>query len=136
MPRALETGEIPGVIAEFGQATENALKAGFDGVELHCASGYLPMQFLSTGTNTRTDRYGGSVENRIRAVVEMLESMVKAAGAGRVGIRICPGVLFNDISDTPHPNPQEFFDVQVAEQRLLLSLTAESISGAGWDDSV
>jgi len=99
MPRALETDEIAGVVAEFGQATENALKAGFDGVELHCASGYLPMQFLSTGTNKRTDRYGGSAENRIRAVVEMLEAMVKAAGAGRVGIRICPGVLFNDISD-------------------------------------
>jgi N-ethylmaleimide reductase len=106
MPRALETDEIPGVIAEFGQATENALKAGFDGVELHCASGYLPMQFLSTGTNKRTDRYGGSAENRIRAVVEMLESMVKAAGAGRVGIRICPGVLFNDISDE---NPTETY---------------------------
>ena len=99
MPRALETDEIPGVIGEFGQATENALAAGFDGVELHCASGYLPMQFLSTGTNQRTDRYGGSAENRVRAVVEMLEAMAKAAGPGRVGLRICPGVPFNDISD-------------------------------------
>jgi N-ethylmaleimide reductase len=99
MPRALETDEVPGVIAEFGQATRNALEAGFDGVELHAASGYLPMQFLSTGTNKRTDRYGGSVENRIRAVVEMLEAMADAAGPGRVGLRICPGVLFNDIQD-------------------------------------
>jgi len=98
-PRALETDEVPGVIAEFGQATANALEAGFDGVELHAASGYLPMQFLSTGTNKRTDRYGGSAENRIRAVVEMLEAMAKVAGPGRVGIRICPGVLFNDIHD-------------------------------------
>ena len=98
-PRALDIAEIPGVIAEFGQATANALEAGFDGVELHAASGYLPMQFLSTGTNARTDRYGGSVENRIRAVVEMLEAMVAVAGAGRVGIRICPGVPFNDIHD-------------------------------------
>jgi N-ethylmaleimide reductase len=99
MPRALDITEIPALIAEFGQATTNALQAGFDGVELHAASGYLPMQFLSTGTNKRTDAYGGSAENRARAVVEMLESMVKAAGAGRVGIRICPGVPFNDIQD-------------------------------------
>jgi N-ethylmaleimide reductase len=106
MPRALESDEIPGVIAEFGQATENALKAGFDGVELHAASGYLPMQFLSTGTNKRTDRYGGSAENRVRAVVEMLEAMVAVAGAGRVGIRICPGVPFNDIQDD---NPAETY---------------------------
>ncbi len=106
MPRALETDEIPGVLAEFGTATKNALKAGFDGVELHAASGYLPMQFLSTGTNKRTDRYGGPVENRIGAVVEMLEAMAKAAGPGRVGIRICPGVVFNDIQDD---NPEETY---------------------------
>jgi N-ethylmaleimide reductase len=99
LPRALETDEIPGVIAEFGTATKNALEAGFDGVELHAASGYLPMQFLSTGANTRSDRYGGSPANRVRAVVEMLEAMAAVAGPGRVGIRICPGVAFNDIQD-------------------------------------
>ena len=80
-PRALETSEIPGVIEDFAQATRNALAAGFDGVELHAASGYLPMQFLSTGTNKRTDAYGGSVQNRIRFVVETLEAMIAAAGA-------------------------------------------------------
>jgi len=106
IPRALATDAIPGVIAEFGQATTNALAAGFDGVELHCASGYLPMQFLSTGTNQRTDRYGGNVANRIRTVVEMLEAMSAAAGPGRVGVRICPGVPFNDISDE---NPEETY---------------------------
>ena len=106
MPRALETDEIAGVVAEFGQATTHALEAGFDGVELHCASGYLPMQFLSSGANHRTDRYGGSAENRIRAVVEMLESMAAVAGPGKVGLRICPGVLFNDISDD---NPTETY---------------------------
>jgi N-ethylmaleimide reductase len=98
-PRALETTEIPGVVAEFGQAAANAIEAGFDGVELHCASGYLPMQFLSTGTNRRTDAYGGPVQNRIRFTVEILEAMSAAAGAGRVGIRICPGNPFNDIHD-------------------------------------
>ena len=98
-PRALELVEMPALIDEFRQATENALIAGFDGVELHGASGYLPMQFLSTGTNKRADRYGGPVENRIRAVVEVLAAMCGVAGAGRVGLRICPGVVFNDIQD-------------------------------------
>jgi len=99
-PRALETGEIPGVIEGFAQATRNALEAGFDGVELHAASGYLPMQFLSTGTNTRTDGYGGSAQHRIRFVVETLEAMIAAAGgAAKVGMKISPAIPFNDIQD-------------------------------------
>ena len=100
LPRALETAEIPGVIAEFASATTNALAAGFDGVELHAASGYLPNQFLSEGANQRTDAYGGSLENRIRFVVETLQAMVAAAGsAGKVGIKVSPGMKFNDIAD-------------------------------------
>jgi len=99
LPRALELDEIPSVIDEYRRAAVNAREAGFDGVELHAASGYLPMQFLSTNTNLRQDRYGGSVENRVRFVHEVLEAMAKAAGAGRVGIRICPGTHFNDVDD-------------------------------------
>ena len=99
-PRALATSEIPGVIEGFAQATRNALEAGFDGVELHAASGYLPMQFLSTGTNTRSDGYGGSVQNRVRFVVETLEAMIGAAGEpGKVGMKISPAIPFNDIHD-------------------------------------
>lgn len=99
-PRALATHEIPAVIEEFAQATRNALAAGFDGVELHAASGYLPMQFLSSGTNQRTDAYGGSVNNRIRFVVEALEAMIKAAGSSaKVGIKISPAMPFNDCTD-------------------------------------
>lgn len=99
-PRALDTSEIPGVIAQYAQATTNALAAGFDGVELHSASGYLPMQFLSTGSNRRTDGYGGGVHNRIRFVIETLEAMAAAAGgASRVGIKISPAMPFNDIHD-------------------------------------
>ena len=99
-PRAIETAEIPGVIEGFAQATRNALAAGCDGVELHSASGYLPMQFLSTGTNQRTDGYGGSVQNRVRFVVETLEAMIAAAGgAAKVGIKISPAMPFNDIHD-------------------------------------
>lgn len=102
-PRALEESEIAGVVAEYARAARNAIRAGMDGVELHCASGYLPMQFLSTNSNHRTDRYGGSVENRIRFVVEVIEAMVEAVGAGRVGFRICPGVKFNGMDDAdPH----------------------------------
>jgi len=99
-PRALELKEIPGVIEDYGKATKNALAAGFDGVELHSASGYLPMQFLSTNTNQRSDAYGGSATNRIRFVVEALEAMTKAAGsASKVGIKISPAMPFNDIHD-------------------------------------
>ena len=88
------------MIEEYAQATRNALAAGFDGVELHSASGYLPMQFLSTGTNKRTDAYGGSVTNRIRFVVEALEAMIAAAGSSqRVGIKISPAMPFNDCTD-------------------------------------
>lgn len=99
MPRALETNEIPAVVEEYAQAARNAVAAGLDGVEIHCASGYLPMQFLSTGSNHRTDRYGGNVTNRIRFVVEILEATSAATGSGRVGFRICPGFPLNDVQD-------------------------------------
>lgn len=105
-PRALRSDEIPGVIEEFRRSTERAFEAGFDGVELHCTSGYLPVQFLSTGTNQREDEYGGSLENRVRFPVEVLEAMASVDGADRVGFRICPGNPFNDLSDA---NPEETF---------------------------
>lgn len=101
LPRALAIEEIPDVVAEYAAATRNALAAGFDGVELHCTSGYLPMQFMATNTNLRTDVYGGSVHNRVRFVIETLEAMAGAAN-GRVGMRICPGNPFNDVND-PEP---------------------------------
>lgn len=98
-PRALATHEIADVIAEQAAAGRNARRAGFDGVELHCTSGYLPMQFLSTGTNQRTDQYGGSPLNRARFVIETLEALAEAIGPGRVGFRISPGNSFNDMED-------------------------------------
>jgi N-ethylmaleimide reductase len=110
-PRALETSEIAGVIEEYAQATRNALEAGFDGVELHSASGYLPMQFLSSNTNLRTDGYGGSVQNRIRFVMEALDAMISAAGsAGKVGMKISPAMPFNDIHDA---DPDETYTTLV-----------------------
>jgi N-ethylmaleimide reductase len=111
-PRALETDEIPGVIEEYAQATRNALAAGFDGVELHAASGYLPMQFLSSNTNLRDDAYGGNVTNRCRFVVEALDAMIAAAGdASRVGIKISPAMPFNDIHDA---DPKETYTTLVS----------------------
>lgn len=109
-PRALDTAEIAGIIAEYGNAAARAIEAGFDGVELHAASGYLPMQFLSSGTNLRTDQYGGNVANRTRFVIEALAAMCKAVGAERVGIKISPEMAFNDISDA---NPQETYSTLV-----------------------
>lgn len=101
VPHALTTNEVAAVIEQYAQATRNALAAGFDGVEYHSASGYLPMQFLSTNTNLRTDRYGGSVQNRVRFVLESLEAMIGAAGsAQKIGIKIAPAMPFNDVQDT------------------------------------
>ncbi len=111
-PRALSTEEVYGVIEQYRQATENALEAGFDGVELHCTSGYLPAQFLSTGSNQRDDEFGGSVANRCRFVLETLRSIAGVAGSGRVGMRICPDNSFNDLQDD---DPQQTFECLLAE---------------------
>ncbi|WP_175650502.1 alkene reductase [Pseudomonas sp. Marseille-P9899] len=98
-PEALSVAGIAAVIAEYRQAALNAREAGFDGVELHCTSGYLPMQFLASGSNQRTDAYGGSAENRVRFVVETVQAMADAIGGGRVAARFCPGNPYNDIQD-------------------------------------
>jgi N-ethylmaleimide reductase len=98
-PHALTLSEIANVIEDYRRAALNAREAGFDGVELHCTSGYLPMQFMASGSNQRDDGYGGSVENRVRFPVEVLAAMADSIGAGRVGFRLCPGNSYNDISD-------------------------------------
>jgi N-ethylmaleimide reductase len=98
-PRALSTEEVRAVVQEHAQAAINARNAGFDGVELHCTSGYLPMAFLSSGCNQRTDEYGGSAANRARFAFECLQAMAMAIGPGRVGLRMNPGNTYNDTSD-------------------------------------
>lgn len=113
-PRALELAEIAGIVADFRSATRRALEAGFDGVELHAASGYLPEQFLSSGSNQRQDPYGGSVENRARFILEILDGIVAEAGGDRVGIKISPEMNFNDIVDA---NPQETYTYLVDQLR-------------------
>jgi len=99
-PRALETEEIAGIVEQFRRGAENAREAGFDGVELHAANGYLLDQFLRDGTNQRTDQYGGGAENRTRFLFQVIEAVVNVLGDGRVGIRISPENPFNDISDS------------------------------------
>jgi N-ethylmaleimide reductase len=95
-PRALETGEIAGVVESFRQAASNALKAGFDGVEIHGANGYLIEQFLQSHTNLRTDQYGGGIENRARFLMEITQAVIEVWGASRVGVRLSPYGVAND----------------------------------------
>jgi 2,4-dienoyl-CoA reductase-like NADH-dependent reductase (Old Yellow Enzyme family) len=89
-PRALETAEIPGIVEAYRKGAENAKKAGFDGVEIHGANGYLIDQFLADSTNTRTDQYGGSIENRARFMLEVTDAVISVWGAGRVGMHLSP----------------------------------------------
>ena len=110
-PRALERDEIQTIVAQYATAARNALQAGFDGVEVHAANGYLIDQFLRDGSNQRTDDYGGSLKNRGRLLREVLQAVCEAVGADRVGVRISPENSFNDIRDS---QAQETF-VYVAE---------------------
>ena len=109
-PRALEAAEISAIIEEFRQAAINAKAAGFDGIEVHGANGYLLDQFLEDGTNQRTDQYGGSVENRARLLFEVLSAVTDVWGSERVGVRLSPGGTFNDMCDG---HPQETFGYAV-----------------------
>lgn len=112
MPRALELHGIPPIIEEFRAGAERALHAGFDGVEIHGANGYLPDQFLQDGSNKRTDEYGGTVENRARFMLEVTQAAISVWGADRVGVRIAPSGTYGSMFDS---NPPETFGY-VAEQ--------------------
>lgn len=106
-PRALELNELPDIVADYVHATKCALAAGFDGVEIHAANGYLLDQFLRDGSNKRTDNYGGSFENRARLLMEVTKAVVDVAGSDKVGLRISPVNPFNDMNDS---NPQALFN--------------------------
>ena len=100
VPRALKADEIPGIVAAFAQAAKNAIAAGFDGVEVHGANGYLIDQFLRDGANKRSDAYGGSLENRSRFLIEVLTAVTAAIGADRVGLRLSPLNSYNSMIDS------------------------------------
>jgi N-ethylmaleimide reductase len=131
-PRALETSEIPGVIDAYRQAARNALKAGFDGVEIHGANGYLIEQFLQSHTNLRTDQYGGSIENRARFLMEVTQAVVEVWGTDRVGVRLSPYGVAND-SGEPDPMPLYGYAIKSLDPLGLayLHFVEPRSSGAG-----
>ncbi|KAG1704653.1 hypothetical protein DVH05_005582 [Phytophthora capsici] len=105
-PRALDIDEIPGIVADYKRAAENAIAAGFDGVEIHSANGYLLEEFLCDSVNTRTDKYGGSIENRARLVLEVVEAVLSGLPSSKVGIRLSP---FGDTFGCKDSNPRETY---------------------------
>jgi N-ethylmaleimide reductase len=126
-PRALALAEIPGIIESFKKGAANALAAGFDGVEVHGANGYLLEQFAKDGTNKRTDAYGGSIENRAKLMLEISKVVAAVAGPERTGIRISPVTPANDISDS---HPQPLFDHIVDGLNALKLTYIHVIEGA------
>jgi N-ethylmaleimide reductase len=111
-PRALETTEVKQIIQDYKQAAINAMEAGFDGVELHAAFGYLPNQFLAESANQRTDEYGGSIENRSRFVLEVMQNMVDGIGDNKVAIKLSPSIPFNSMIDS---NPTDSYSYLLQE---------------------
>ncbi len=111
-PRALSTDEVKAIVNDYHQAAINAKEAGFDGVELHGAFGYLPNQFLVDGANQRTDEYGGSIENRSRFVLEIMQKLVDVWGPGKAGIKLSPSIPFNGMVDS---DPTALFSYLITE---------------------
>jgi 2,4-dienoyl-CoA reductase-like NADH-dependent reductase (Old Yellow Enzyme family) len=125
VPRALELSEIPGIVAEYRRGAENAKRAGFDGVEVHGANGYLLDQFLQDGTNKRTDAYGGPIENRARLMLEAVDACIEVWGADRVGLHLAPRGDSHTMSDS---NPLATFGYvaeQMGKRKLAFLCTRE-----------
>ena len=127
VPRALDTAEIPAVVEVYRKGAENAKKAGFDGVEIHGANGYLLDQFLQDSTNKRTDAYGGSIENRARLMLEVTDAVISVWGAGRVGMHLAPRGDAHSMGDS---NPQATFGYvaeQLGKRGIAFIFTRESL---------
>jgi N-ethylmaleimide reductase len=127
-PRALDLAELPGIVEQFGRGAENAKKAGFDGVELHGANGYLLDQFTRDGSNRRTDAYGGTVENRARLPLEITKAVIDVWGGDRVGYRISPNGTFNSMSDSDPVQTLTYLTEQLNKLGLLYLHVVDSIS--------
>jgi 2,4-dienoyl-CoA reductase-like NADH-dependent reductase (Old Yellow Enzyme family) len=128
-PRALETAEISQIVADYRKAAENAKSAGFDGVEIHAANGYLIDQFLQDSTNTRTDVYGGSIENRARFLFEVTDAVIDVWGADRVGVHLAPRCDAHDMGDS---NPKALFTYvaeQLGKRHIAFICARESYNG-------
>lgn len=126
VPRALETTEVPGIVHDFRTAARNAITAGFDGVEIHGAHGYLIDAFLRDGSNHRTDIYGGSIENRARFLLEVMAAVIDEIGASRVGVRLSPVSPVNDSSES---QPQALFEHVVRELEKLHPVYLHVVEG-------
>ncbi len=132
-PRALRLDEMPGLVADYRHAARCAMRAGFDGVEIHASNGYLLDQFLRSSSNHRTDAYGGALENRARLLIEVMQGVVQEIGGGKVGIRLSPVTPSNDVSDS---NPQPLFDYvvqQLAPLKLAYLHLIEGSTGGARD---
>ncbi|MDF3006248.1 MAG: N-ethylmaleimide reductase [Enterobacter kobei] len=131
VPRALETSEIPGIVDDFRQAVANAREAGFDLVELHAAHGYLLHQFLSPSANQRTDQYGGSVENRARLVLEVVDAVCNEWGADRIGIRVSPIGTFQNTDNGPNEEADALYLIEELARRGIAYLHMSEPDWAG-----
>lgn len=130
-PREITREEIAQTVKDFGTAAANAIKAGFDGVELHAASGYLVQQFLTTNVNLRADEYGGSIENRTRFLFEVLDAMTSEAGAQRVGVKFSPQIAFNDIEERDADEVYPYVFERLSHMRLAYVHVSDR-AGGGW----
>jgi N-ethylmaleimide reductase len=128
-PRALEANELPGIVAQFEKGARNAKTAGFDGVELHGANGYLLDQFLRDGTNARTDAYGGSIRNRARFPLEVTEAVVSVLGADRVGYKISPNGAFNSMSDSDPMATFSYLTEELEKLHIAYLHATEGVTG-------
>lgn len=117
-PRALEAEEIPGIVQQFQHAAELAIQAGFDGIEIHAANGYLIDQFLRDGSNQRTDLYGGNIENRMRLLNEIIDASSKVMPESRIGVRLSPENSFNDMRDSQPQAHFEYITEQLSHRNL------------------
>jgi 2,4-dienoyl-CoA reductase-like NADH-dependent reductase (Old Yellow Enzyme family) len=129
VPRALETEEIPEIVECYRKGAENAKKAGFDGVEVHCANGYLPDQFLEDNSNRRTDRYGGSVENRCRFPLECVDAAISVFGPGRVGVHLSPRGTGHSMADSNREASFGYFARQLGERSLAFLFIRDRFDG-------
>src|ERR1041385_1789643 len=130
-PREITSSEIAQTVADFGKAAANVITAGFDGVELHSASGYLVQQFLTTNVNLRTDEYGGSIENRARFLFEVLDAMASEVGAQRVGVKFSPQIAFNDIEERDADEVYPYILERLSDRQMAYVHVSDG-SGAGW----
>lgn len=130
MPRSISVSEIKEIVDQYVSAAKLAMTSGFDGVEVHSANGYLLNQFIATNSNLRTDEYGGSVENRARFLLEVIDAVTANLGAGRVGVRLSPTGKFNDVNDTQVKENYTYIFSELAKRKLSYLHVVESFPGS------